>query len=235
MSNPSGDFFTPEMAQRYDERNHKLLPILDCLHFLMGLVLKNLSEHSHVLSVGAGTGKEIISLSQIFPHWTFVALEPSASMLQVCREQLQAKGLADRCDFVQGYIQDLPQQPTFDAVLSILVGHFVNRDERLNFFKTMSSRLRSGGYLVNAEISFDLDSLEFPSMLKNWESIQALMGATPASLAALPKQLREVLTVLPPSETERLFRQSGISCPIRFFQSFMVCGWFGIKDETYKS
>lgn len=41
------------------------------------------------------------------------------------------------------------------------------------------------GILVNTEISFDLDSKEFPSMLQNWKAVQQLMGATPESLANL--------------------------------------------------
>lgn len=121
-------------------------------------------------------------------------------MLNVCRERLENAGVAARCEFVHGYVHDLPKQPNFDAVLSILVAHFVKRDDRLSLFQNMTDRLRTGGYLVNAEISFGLDSPEFPPMLSNWESIQALMGGTSESLAALPKVLRETLTVLPRSK-----------------------------------
>jgi tRNA (cmo5U34)-methyltransferase len=94
----------------------------------------------------------------------------------------------------------------------------------------MADRLRIGGYLINAEISFDLDSKEFPSMLRSWKEIQTLMGATEESLDKLPAILRDVLTVVPPEETEEYFRMSGISCPIRFFQAFMICGWYGKKE-----
>ena len=49
-----------------------------------------------------------------------------------------------------------------------------------------------------------------PLMLKNWEAVQSMMGATPESLANLPLQLREMLSVISPTETERLLNQSGI-------------------------
>lgn len=223
------DFFNKEMAERYDERNRKLAPISECLHFLMGLVLKELPPRSRVLCVGAGTGAEIVSLSQTFPEWTFVALEPSLSMLNVCRERIKDLGAAERCEFVHGYIHDLPNRAEFDAVVSLLVGHFIKRDDKLNFFRDMTARLRSGGYLIHAEISFDLDSAEFPSMLKNWEAVQSLMGATSESLASLPQQLKEVLSVLPPTEMEDLIRQSGVDKVVRFFQALMICGWYGKK------
>ncbi|WP_413288389.1 class I SAM-dependent methyltransferase [Bdellovibrio sp. HCB337] len=230
MSKPTPDFFNKEAAQKYDERNSKLSRISDCLHFLMGLALKDLPARSRVLCVGVGTGAEILSLAQAYPEWTFVALEPSLDMLNVCRERMKNAGLEDRCEFVHGYVQDLPRTQPFDAALSVLVAHFIKRDERLSFFQHMSSHLRTGGYLVNSEISFDLNSAEFPMMLKGWEQVQTMMGATPESLALLPTVLRETLTVLPPSETEALLRQSGISLPLRFFQAMMICGWYGKKE-----
>jgi tRNA (cmo5U34)-methyltransferase len=67
-------------------------------------------------------------------------------------------------------------------------------------------------------------------MLKSWEQVQTLMGATADSLASLPMQLREMLTVLPPAEIESLLRQSGIALPVKFFQAFMIAGWYGKKD-----
>jgi len=223
------NFFNKEASQAYDERNSKLAPIADNMHFLIRLVLKNLPARSRILCVGVGTGAEILSLSKTFPEWTFLGLDPSAEMLEVCSERLRNAGVLDRCELIHGYVQDLPTGENFDAAVSVLVGHFVKREERLSFYQNITSRIRSDGYLVNTEISFDLNSQEFPSMLKNWEQVQSHMGATAESLASLPMQLREMLTVLPPAEIESLMRQSGITMPVRFFQSFMISGWYGRK------
>lgn len=230
MSKSTDGFFNQDVAKSYDERNRKLSAISDCLHFLMTLILPRLPTRARVLCVGVGTGAEISSLSRVFPEWRFVALEPSLPMLDECRRRLAEEGVSDRCEFVHGYVEDIENVPAFDAVLSILVAHFIPRRDRQNFFKQMTARLKPSGYLVNAEISFDLNSPEFPLMLKNWEGVQRLMGATPESLAKLPQALKEVLAILPPDETEDLFRQSGISLPVRFFQAFMICGWYGIKS-----
>lgn len=226
---PMPDFFSKDSSRTYDEKNRKLAPISDAMHFLMRLVLMDRPARSRVLCVGVGTGAEILSLSLAFPDWTFVGVDPSASMLEVCRERLESAGLADRCELVHGYVQDVPGGESFDMVLSVLVGHFVKREERLAFFENMVARLRKGGCLVNTEISFDLGSDGYPSMLKNWERVQALMGGTPESLAKLPQVLRDVLTVLPPVEVEELLKQSGIAKPVRFFQALMISGWYGMK------
>lgn len=229
MTKPPPDFFNKEAALKYDERNSKLSDISDGMHFLIRLVLRDLPPHSKVLCVGVGTGAEIFSLAQAFPQWTFVGVEPSLEMLEVCRERVKQAGITNRCEFFHGFIQDLKGHSDFDAALSVLVGHFVKREEKLDFFKNISARLRTGGYFVNTEISFDLDSAQFPLMLKAWEGVQGLMGATPESLATLPVQLREMLSIFPPTENEKLLQQSGFALPVRFFQALMICGWFAKK------
>lgn len=221
--------FNKAMAEAYDERNRKLAPIADAMHFLIRLVLRRLPARSRVLCVGVGTGAEMLSLAEAFPQWSFLGLDPSAEMLEVCAERLKKAGVSDRCGLVQGYVQDAPPGESFDAALAVLVGHFVSRTERLRFYQNMVSRLRSGGYVVDTEISCDLDSPQFPSMLEDWEQVQKLMGANAASIATLPTQLREMLTVLPPAEIEGLLRQSGVLTPVRFFQAFMISGWYGQK------
>lgn len=217
-------------AKSYDEKNAQLAPIGDNMHFLIRLILKNAPTQAKALCVGVGTGAEILSLSKAFPNWSFVGVDPAIGMLDVCRERLKDAGVLDRCELIHGYVQDVPNRENFDVALSVLVGHFVKRDERLNFYKAMVDRLRIGGYLVNTEISYDLDSEEFPLMLENWKEVQSLMGATPESLANLSQMLREMLTVLSPEEVARLIKQIGIQAPVRFFQSFMISGWYGIKE-----
>lgn len=230
MGNPTPqDFFTQEHAERYDDRNSKLAPITSNLHFLISLILERLPQHSKILSVGAGTGAEIISLAKKYPDWSFVAVEPSLSMLEVCRKRVKEAGFLTRCEFIHGFSHDLPTKENFDAALAVLVGHFVKHSEKLGFYKNLVEHVRPGGYLIDAEISYDLNSTEFPQMLKCWESVQKLTGATPESLVALSQQLKEVLSVLPPEKIEELIRQAGIEVPVQFFRAFMISGWYGVK------
>ncbi|MES2356303.1 MAG: class I SAM-dependent methyltransferase [Pseudomonadota bacterium] len=227
---PVIDHFT-DAARVYDERNRQLAPIADNMHFLIRLILKNAPVRARVLCVGVGTGAEILSLSKSFPEWTFVGVDPSIGMLEVCRERLSNAGVLNRCELIHGYVDDVPLGEYFDAALSILVAHFVKREDRLNFYQAMCDRLCTNGILINTEISFDLNSKEFPLMLKNWGAIQSMMGATPESIANLAVQLREMLSVISPTETEGFLNQSGIHLPIRFFQAFMISGWYGIKNS----
>lgn len=227
-SSPS-QLFNQEMAESYDEKNRSLSPISDNMHFLVRLVLAKLPPQSRILCVGVGTGAEILSLAEARKSWSFVGVDPSAEMLEVCRERLKQANVQDRCELVQGYVGAAPQDAGFDAVLSILVAHFIPRNERIDFYREIHDRLKPGGYVISTEICFDLDSAEFPEMLKNWERVQTLMGATPKSLQKLPETLRDILSVLSPTETKDLLKTTGFELPVEFFQAFMIRGFFAKK------
>ena len=231
---PIIDAFT-ETAKVYDERNRRLAPISDNMHFLIRLILKDLPREARVLCVGVGTGAEILSLAAAFPGWTFLGVDPSGGMLEVCRQRLRDAGILDRCELIQGYLDDVPAGESFDAALSILVGHFVAREDRIGFYRGLHQRLVPQGVLVNTELSFDLDSPQFPAMLERWATVQSTSPATPESLANLSRQLRENLTILSPSRTELFLQESGIHLPVRFFQAFLICGWFATKAGSRTS
>lgn len=219
------DFFTQDMARNYDEKNKKLSAISECMHFLSNLVLADIPEDANILCIGVGTGAEILSLSKHHPKWKFLGVDPSNSMLEVCQERLELAGLMGRCELLHGYVDDVPAESKFDVVLSILVGHFIKKEDRQNYYREISYRLKPHGTFINTEISFDLNSSVFPEMLKDWKQVQTLMGATPESLANLLNQLKDSLTVLPPEEVEKLLKDGGLVNPVRFFQAFMITGW----------
>lgn len=225
------EFFNQQMANGYDEKNSRLAAIGDCMHFLVCLALNDLPSHARILCVGTGTGAEILSLAKAHTEWSFVGVDPSAPMLGVCRDKLERANVLDRCELVNGYVHDVPKGEEFDAVLSILVAHFVECEGRLGFYRSVHDRLKPGGRFVSTEISYDLNSAEFPAMLKNWERVQALMGATPESLRTLEDMLRNSLSVLSPMETETVLKATGFDLPVQFFQAFLIRGWHAAKQK----
>ncbi|ACT58137.1 class I SAM-dependent methyltransferase [Hirschia baltica] len=229
QSPPITDFFNADMAQAYDERNSKLAIIQQDIHFLINLVLDKLPDQARILCVGAGTGAEILALSRIHPQWRFVALDPSKSMLDVCRKRLEQENLLDRCEFIHGYVEDIEDVNAFDAVLSIMVAHFIPPDARTSYYKKIYNLLKPDAYFISTEISYDLESEQFHAMLENWGQIQKLMGATPESLENLPNTLRNILSVISPQATESMIKKAGFELPVQFFQNFMAYGWYAKK------
>lgn len=230
MSHPTAPpvLFNQAMADAYDRRNSALAPISANLHFLIGLTLTDLPDDARVLCVGVGTGAEILSLAAARPGWSFVGVDPSAEMLAVGRHRLEEAGVLDRCRLLTGYVEDVAEDG-FDAVVSLLVAHFIKREGRAAFYRAIHDRLAPGGRFVSAEICGDLDAPEAPAMLEDWKQVQARMGATPESLANLTQTMRQALGVLTPAETEALWRDAGFALPIPFFQAFMIRGWHAAR------
>jgi len=115
-------------------------------------------------------------------------------------------------------------------VLCLLVAHFLKQaDGRQALFDGMARRLKPHGYLINAEIAFDLGSPEFDDIIDQWAAMHRAAGATEESLAGLPRQLRETIAVLPPASTEALLRNSGLPLPVQFFQSLLIRAWYSRK------
>ncbi len=128
-----------QQASSYDERWAKTASIREALHFLLEAVFAELPANARLLCVGAGTGEEIAYLAQRFPQWTFTAVEPSAAMLDVCRDKAIKEGFAARCEFHEGYLESPPEQTPFDAATCFLVSQFILEPEaRTAFFRAIA-------------------------------------------------------------------------------------------------
>lgn len=231
MSDKAAELFNQKAAESYDERFKKISPIRDNLDFLIRLVLDDLPAEARILCVGVGTGTEIVELANAHPQWRFTGLDPSASMLDVCRSKLSQNGLGDRCELVNGYVSDLPPSGTFDAVLCLLVTQFVTDSaERQKMFDDMARQLRSGGYLINAEISDDMSSAEFLDIVEKWKVMHRHAGATAQETENIVKVLGQHVAVAPASVIERYLRNSDFSRPVQFFQSLLIHAWYARKD-----
>lgn len=224
-------FFDQQAAASYDQRQSRLAPITENLHFLISLVLKDLPDQARILCVGVGTGAEIVKLANAYPGWTFTGIDPSADMLKKCSARVEHNQLASRVELFHGYLPDLPQSEPYDAVLCLLVTHFLkDRDDRRRMFQDMGRRLKSNGYLINADISGDLNAPEFPNLLEKWKTMSMLAGSTAEQVAKISQTWKEHISVLPPGQIEELIRQAGFSMPVIFFQSLFICAWYSRKD-----
>ena len=97
-------------------------------------------------------------------------------------------------------------------------------------FLDFSRFLKKDGFLINAEISVDIKSSEFEQLIENWKSVHALAGSSEEKLNDIPKVIKEELGVISPEETRKLIVKNGFKKPVNFFQSFLIRGWYSIKD-----
>ena len=224
-STPS--FFDQELAARYDTRFAILNPLRDALHLLTCGVLAGLPADARVLCVGAGTGAEILALAGRFPGWRFVAVEPSTPMLALCRGKAAEAGIADRCEFHEGYLDSLPETGPFHAATSFLVSHFIlDPEQRRDFFKGIASRLAPAGILVSADLSSDEIGERQQRLMEAWRSLFEYTGMGNDDLERLFASYRSDVALSFPRQIEEWMVSAGFGTPVEFFQGFLIRAWF---------
>ncbi|NJK97107.1 MAG: class I SAM-dependent methyltransferase [Bacteroidales bacterium] len=223
--------FDMERAISYDQRNRKLGPLSESLHLQMRIILSGLPADANILCVGAGTGAELLFLAKAFPSWQFTALDPAEAMLNLCKQKAFENGIDQRCTFHCGYIESLPESKPFDAATSILVSHFLmDKVERAKFFAQIAARLRPGGFLVNADLSFDTSASGYTTLMATWLQLLKYADWPADNVDQLPEVYKQNVAMLPPAEVESIIQQGGFNAPVLFSQSHFIHGWFAQKS-----
>ncbi len=216
-------------AATYDERWAPLSALRDSLHLQMRFILRELPDDARVLCVGVGTGAELLALAAAFPRWRFVAVDPSAPMLEVCRRKAEEAGIAARCEFHAAYVNTLPPTELFDAATTILVSQFItDRTHRVAFFRDMAARMRSGGLLITADLSLS-EADRHESLLGVWRQMMRHVGASEEQIQTTLANYGREVALLPVPAMEVLLAESGFSHPVHFYQSLLIHGWYARK------
>jgi tRNA (cmo5U34)-methyltransferase len=219
--------FDQKCASGYDQQWSKIAPLREALHLLIGAVLSELRADARLLCVGVGTGPELIDLARRFPGWRFVAVEPSAPMLDVCRRKAEDCGIVARCEFHQGYLESLPLGEAFDAATSLLVSQFIlDRYARTAFFRGIADRLRPGGYLVSADLSSDASPAAYRRLLDVWFRVMRAGETTPEAIEKMRAAYSRDVAVLTPEEVGGIISAGGFEAPIQFLQTGLIRAWY---------
>jgi tRNA (cmo5U34)-methyltransferase len=225
------NFFGEDHAKVYDKKNEKLGPIRDSLLNVAKASFSRAPEDAQILCVGAGTGDEIINLAVSSQHWHFTVVEPSEPMMEICKKKLKELGLDARCTFHAGYIDSLNSNVKYDAATCILVGHFVlDRNDRVDLYHQIASRLKQGGYLLNADLSIDKSSPQYEHIMSLWETMWWSSQITDNQmLSKMRENFERNVSLVPPKEIENMLVEAGYTRTSPVFQSLLIHGWVSPK------
>lgn len=214
------------MAESYDQQWVKLAPVNAALHLLAEASLATLPPQSKILCIGAGTGAEIIYLASRFPEWIFVAVDPSAPMLEVCRKKLRALGVENRCEFHAGYLESLSSPGLFDAATSILVSQFIlDKEHRIQFFKSVASHLKPGGILISSDLSAAQGSANYRKLLRIWMQMMKGAGVNEEVMQKMQATYETDVAVLPERDIAAIIQSAGFEDPVCFYQAGLIRAW----------
>ena len=216
-----------QMAPGYDKQWERTAPINQCLYFLLESVFAALPEDARILCVGAGTCSEILHLASRFPGWRFTAVEPARGMLDVCRRRADEAGIAERCEFHEGYLDSLPAGASYQAATSFLVSQFIlDQTARSAFFEQIAERLVPGGMLASSDLSTEQDAPGYDDLLRVWQRTITPTDVSDEGLRRMKATYAKDVAVLPPDQVEAILRAGGFEAPRTFFQAGLIRAWF---------
>ena len=113
----------------------------------------NLSPRMRAVDIGGGTGRLSILLADLVG--SVVVTDPSAGMVQVARERIEAAGLSDRLRAVQADLVTDRLDGTYDVVWSSMALHHVQDLDGL--LRSVAGLLAPGGRFLIADLDEDPD------------------------------------------------------------------------------
>ncbi|WMT92600.1 class I SAM-dependent methyltransferase [Pelagibacterium sp. H642] len=238
MDQDSATKFDSSRAGDYERQSRIALAGYDACHELSACMLSaalgQQRRAARVLVVGAGgTAGELVAAARLEPQWSFVALDPSAPMLDLARAHLNKSGLSDRVETVLGVIGDLDNAPSFDAAIMIGVLHHLPGDAaKQDLLAQIATRLKPGAPFVLAGNCRTYGS--HPLLLAAWAARWRMSGG--AGEEETQAKMGTILQgVEPPASEEVVFSlltEAGFKEPIRFFESLFWGAWLARRVET---
>jgi tRNA (cmo5U34)-methyltransferase len=218
-------------AEEYEQLARKFIPGYDGLYALLHVLLaENLPERAEILIVGAGGGKEIVTLGKAFPAARMTGVDPSEKMLAVAQKLLQKDGLESRTNLLQGTVFDV-EEKQFDAATSILVMHFLPDDgEKLEFLQAIHRRLKPNAKFIIADGCFDKTSPDFKWLLDSYKNHAETNGAPSEITSQAVETVTEKVHGLSAERNVELLREAGFVSIRSFFQGLWVKAWIAAKS-----
>jgi tRNA (cmo5U34)-methyltransferase len=113
-----------------------------------------------------------------------------------------------------------------------LVSQFiVQQEERRNFFRQIAARLRSGGVLVSADLTSDMSTAAYQSLLEVWLRLLQSCNIPAEEIENMRASFGRSVAILPPQEVESILTASGFDAPVLFLQTLLIHAWFARRTS----
>jgi tRNA (cmo5U34)-methyltransferase len=226
MTRTSSAFDDASLVASYAERAPRTVPGYHDIHTMASVLLaERAPDDARVLVLGAGGGLEMTAFATAHPEWTFLAVDPSAPMLELAAATLGP--LESRMTTHQGYIADAPNGP-FDAATALLLLHLIEREERVRTVAEVHRRLRPGAPFVVMHVSYPQgNDAEREMWLNRHVAYLAASGMEPSYVGKAATMVRQHIPALSADEDREILEEAGFGKVTEFFSAFTFRGWVG--------
>ena len=214
------------LSENYEQGPRWFIPGYDASHAMAAVLLRDrIGEQGQILVLGAGGGVELSVFARECEGWTFTGVDPSARMLALARQKVEAVGAAQRVALIQGYIEDAPKQK-FDAATAFLVLAFVPDDgRRLRALREIRARLKPAAPFLMINGCTEMNSERFEEDLRLYAAAARRNGAPVEMVERAVRMQREELSFVPREREEELLAEAGFSGVRLFYVGLWIFGW----------
>jgi tRNA (cmo5U34)-methyltransferase len=225
--------FDDSIAKQYDQSIVRSIPGYKVMHELVQSIAKRaLDNSSRVLSVGSGTGNELIDLTKKLKQGAFVGVDTSPAMCSMAKNRIEAAGLQSRIELICGEVTDLPFGK-FDLAMALLVMHFIPDDgSKKKFLTDIAACLNDGGIYIHADLVGQRGSDAFQQNLVAWHDFQLAHETPPNEVQDFFANRFPKVNVVTESRVIELLNESGFLVENIFFKALMVTGIVCRKNKS---
>ncbi|HYN16673.1 MAG TPA: methyltransferase domain-containing protein [Actinomycetes bacterium] len=107
-----------------------------------------LEDGGRVLDVGCGGGWAVVQLAERFPETSCVGVDVEPYSVELARQLIAERGLADRCEARLQSVDQLGEEAAYDVATSFLVVHEIPPAAKPAAFAAVARALKPGGYFL---------------------------------------------------------------------------------------
>lgn len=188
------------------------------------LIAERAGDDASILILGAGGGLELESFHARRPRWKFCAIDPTPNMLAEARERAKACGAWDQVNWVDGTIEDAPEE-LHDGATCLLTLHFVPPPEKLATLQRLRARLKKGAPLLLVELCANKNAPDYERLLGRYHRFATDSEAPPALVDYVVGRVKTVLHTQSSERNETLLAEAGFTDVGLFFAALAWRGW----------
>ena len=143
------DHFENE-AEIFDELIRTIIPLYkDMVNSLILALPFHRKEGMKVLDLGCGTGNISLEVKNRFPNGQITCVDLAENMINMAESKLSHYS---DIEFIRADFRNLDYQEEYDAVVSSLALHHLQREDQKSFYRRINRFLKEGGVFYNADI-----------------------------------------------------------------------------------
>jgi tRNA (cmo5U34)-methyltransferase len=187
---------------------------------------------AHLLIVGVGSGKELVTFGEANSNWTLQGVDPSKAMLELARQKIEEHGLTDRVNLFQGFTYELPPAAMYDAASCVLVCQFLpDNGAKLALFQSIAQRLKPGACFILGDLFGEKATDDFKLLLAAWKQYHLLVGFDAEWIKNTLEGvlLDKMLHLVSEQRFIELLEEAGFEKVVRFYTGLLLGGWIAFK------